>query len=298
MPVNSGFESRVEEYCVDEAFDSLLYQLLASREKNPERRRILLELSRQEAEHRDFWERILGRKCRGVSRLKLYFYLFLRLVFGLTFTIKFLEKHEERVVEEYKSVLKFLGERDRVVLERIIKDEEEHEAKLIGQIDEAIVRYMSFIVLGLADAIVEITGVHAGALGVTSSTIMAGITGLIVGFSAAISMASAAYLQAKHEAGRSPFFSSLATGIAYISAVVLLAAPYFVVHSILYAFIASLIIAVALIAGFSYYGSIVFDRSFKRELAESTSLMLATAFGSYLFGEYLGSVFGVRSLFS
>ncbi len=297
----SRLREKAIEFCRDEAFDAALYKRLAVAEKNAERKRILEELSEQESRHREFWARVAGlpssRECGEPSRAKLALYTLMRRLFGLTFTIKFLERHEESVVEEYKQVLPMLSGEDRRVLEEIIREEEEHESKLISQLDEAIVRYMSFIVLGLADAIVEITGVHAGALGATSNTLMAGVTGLIVGFSAAISMASAAYLQAKHEIGRSPVFSAVVTGAAYIAAVVLLALPYFMLHDMLQAFTASIIAAIGLIAGFSYYGSVVFERSFSREVLESTGLMLATALGSYLFGEYLGSVFGIRQVF-
>ena len=58
-------------------------------------------------------------------------------------------------------------------------------------IQEAMIKYIGFIAMGLADAIVEITGVHAGFLGVTNSTLFAGISGIVVGFSTAISMGSA-----------------------------------------------------------------------------------------------------------
>ena len=283
------------EFCQDELFDSTLYAALAAREKNRERRKILEELSRQEHRHYRFWAKIAGQDCRPRGRAKLALYLAMRKILGLVFTIKYLEKHEKNVVEEYRETLPLLSsEEEKKTLEEIIREEEEHENKLISQIDEAIVKYMSFIVLGLADAIVEITGVHAGALGATSSTLMAGITGLIVGFSAAISMASAAYLQAKHETGKNPLFSAALTGAAYIAAVLLLALPYFTTHSMTIAFTASVTLAILLIAGFSYYSSIVFDKNFPRELAESTGLMLATALASYMFGEYLGTIFGIK----
>jgi len=68
---------------------------------------------------------------------------------------------------------------------------EQHERAFMKHIDVRMVRYLSFIILGFADAIVEITGVRAGFLGVTSPTLIAG---LVVGFAAARSMGSAPYL--------------------------------------------------------------------------------------------------------
>ncbi len=159
-------------------------------------------------------------------------------------------------------------------------------------------KYLGFIVLGLADAIIEITGVHAGFLGVTSSTTMAGVAGLIVGFAAAISMATAAYLQAKQSTERSPMTSALITGLSYILAVVLLALPYFLTGNMLLAFIVSLAMAMLLTAYFTFYSAVLFDRHFGKEFLESAVLTLGTAVATYLFGEFLGKMFGIHPYMS
>ena len=167
----------------------------------------------------------------------------------------------------------------------------------MSELNEGVVRYIGFIALGLADAVVEITGVHAGFLGATTTTLAAGIAGLIVGLSAAISMAAAAYIQAKHESVKNPIPSALATGIAYIAAVVLLAAPYFITHSNILAFVVSVILAFVLVVAFTFYSSVINESNFKRELVESTVVLFATALVSYLFGSMLGKIFGLQSIF-
>ena len=285
-----------EEYCIDEFTDYTIYKYLAEHEQSQDLKRILERLAEEEYKHYLFWKRLLGRDCRvETGRNKLRGILLMRRLLGLTFTLKFLERHEEDVIRAYRDYLKYLDDEEaRKELESIIRDEEEHESSLIGSIEETVVKYLSFIVLGLADAIVEITGVHAGFLGATSRTIMAGIAGLIVGLSAAISMASAAYLQAKSDPTRDPVRSALMTGMGYIGAVILLAAPYFVAQHMLVAFTISLVLGLLLIAFFTYYSAIVFDRSFTREFIESASLMLGTAFASYVFGDVIGSYFGIR----
>ncbi len=286
------------KFCRDEYRDYLIYKYLAEHESNPRHKRILEELARDEYRHYEFWRRIAGGEC-SVEGLEggLYKFKLLRRLFGLTFTLKWLERHEEEVVESYKRFLDRLEGEDRRLLEEIIREEEKHERELMSGIEETVVKYMSFIVLGLADAIVEITGVHAGFLGVTEYTIMAGIAGLIVGLSAAISMSSAAYIQAKHDPSRSPLTSAVMTGAGYVGAVVLLAAPYFVTHQMIIAFTASILLGIALIGAFTYYGAVVFDREFAREFAETVALMLGTAFASYLFGEVIGTYFHVRGIF-
>ncbi|MCE4625453.1 MAG: VIT1/CCC1 family protein [Desulfurococcales archaeon] len=286
-----------EKYCVDEYTDYMIYNYLASHEKNEKLKKVLEELAKEEYEHYIFWSSLLGRKCDvSISKAKLRLIRAIRAVFGLTFTLKFLERHESEVIAEYREYLKYLEDGDaRRRLEKIIEEEEKHENELIAGIEETIVRYLSFIVLGLADAIVEITGVHAGFLGVTSKTLMAGIAGLVVGLSAAISMASAAYLQAKSDPTREPLTSALMTGAGYLAAVALLAAPYFLIQSMLAAFTVSVLGGIALIGLFTYYSAIVFDRPFTREFIESTTLMLGTALASYIFGDIIGAKFNLHT---
>jgi len=282
------------DYCQDEFTDYLVYQKLAAREGNAERRQLLQELSRQEQAHYQFWRDVLDGHVPRVRRLLLHFIVLLRYLFGLTFAIKFLERHEKQVIEEYRRVRPMFEGESGARLERMIADEEQHENFFIGQINENVVKYLGFIVLGLADAIIEITGVHAGFLGVTSSTTMAGVAGLIVGFAAAISMATAAYLQAKQGSERNPLASALITGLSYILAVVLLALPYFLTTHMLLAFVVSLGMAMLLTAYFTFYSAILFDRRFGREFLESTLLTFGTAIATYFFGEFLGRVFGIH----
>ncbi|RMH74944.1 MAG: rubrerythrin family protein [Calditrichaeota bacterium] len=280
-------------YCEDEYTDHLVYQNLARQETDPQRKEVLLKLSQQEEEHYRFWKGMIDDYTPRPQRFMLKFVLLLRHLFGLTFTIKFLERHEEQVIEEYRRVLPHLDGKAGKRLEQIIADEEQHENFFIGQIQEGRVKYLGFIVLGLADAIIEITGVHAGFLGVSSSTIMAGVAGLIVGFAAAISMGSAAYLQTKQGSEQHPFTSALITGISYLFAVTMLALPYFLTGNMLVAFGVSLLMALLLTAYFTFYSAVLFDREFLKEFVENSLLTLGTAIATYLFGEFLGRLFHI-----
>ena len=284
----------IRKYCEDEYTDHLVYHRLALRERDSHKRDILEKLSRQEEEHYQFWSSLLEDHTPPVKRWIIASVMLLRYVFGLTFVIKFLERHEEHVIEEYKSVLTFFKGKDRTYLKKMISEEEKHENYFISQINEGVVKYLGFIVLGLADAIIEISGVHAGFLGVTSSTTMAGVAGLVVGFAAAISMATAAYLQAKQDTTRNPVTSALITGFSYILAVAFLALPYFLTGDMILAFSASLIMALLLTAYFTFYSAILFDRSFGKEFLESAALTLGTAVATYFFGELLGQIFGIH----
>ncbi len=293
MDIKTQYFSRAR----NELTEHLVYGKLAAREKKPENRALLEKLSAQEKTHYAFWESLLPPGTVIKPRLfGLHGIPLLRTIFGITFITKFLETHERGSIAAYEAMLPDLPEPHRTKLRKIIEDERTHERSLLGALKERRVSYIGFVALGLADAIVEITGVHAGFLGVTGSTLIAGISGVIVGFSAAISMGSAAYLQAKQDPEKSAIASAFITGITYMCSVILLALPYFFIKTMLPAFTASTSIGIVLLAMFTFYGATVFDRTFFREFSESTLLMLGTALASYLLGTIVGQAFRLNSL--
>ena len=241
-----------KKYAQSEYTDSIIYHHLSVTEKNPENKNMLEDLSSQEKAHYEFWYRLEPDFKPHLSFFFAPCVLIMRKILGLTFIIKFLELHEHKVVIEYKKLVNIIPPEYKDSLEKMIHDEESHEQSLILQIREKRLGYIGFIALGLADAIVEITGVHAGFLGVTGSTLVAGISGIIVGFAAAISMASAAYLQAKSDTERSALISAITTGVSYIVSVAVLALPYFMTGDMGLAFFVSTAIGVLMIAAFTF----------------------------------------------
>jgi VIT1/CCC1 family predicted Fe2+/Mn2+ transporter len=281
----------------NELTEHIVYGKLARAEKNLENRRALERLSAQEKTHYEFWQSLLPEAEAKKIQARWYTVWgtsFLRTALGVTFITKFLETHEKDSVQSYQNMIDSIpaSHHDRFL--QIIEDEKSHERALIAQLKEKRIDYIGFIVLGLADAIVEITGVHAGFLGVTGSTLIAGVAGIIVGFSAAISMGSAGYLQAKQDTGKSALFSGFLTWASYFCSVVLLALPYFLIRTMFPAFIASTSVGILLVAGFTFYGAIIFDRKFWREFFETVGLMLGTALATFLLGLIVGAVFHIN----
>ncbi len=283
----------------NELTEHYVYAALARLEKNAGNRAALEKLSMQEKTHYEFWktllkekdaaaaERIAPRKAT-VAGAKL-----LRSVLGVTFLTKLLEEHEKEAPEKYEALRPVVPAELQDRFTKIIEDEHSHERTLIAQLKEARVSYIGFIVLGLADAIVEITGVHSGFLGVTGSTLIAGVAGVIVGFAAAISMGSAAYLQAKQEPDKSAIASAFATGISYFISVIFLALPYFLIRTMATAFTVSTSVGIVLIAAFTFYGAVVFERKFWREFGEAAGLMLITAVATFIWGAIIGAIFHI-----
>lgn len=287
----------------NELTEYIVYGKLARIEKKPANRTALEELSAQEKEHYEFWKTLAMENASpdapaiviSARRHTVASVTFLRTLLGVTFITKLLESHEDDAVHNYQALMETIPAKHKARLLEIIEDEKSHERSLVAQLKEKRVNYMGFIVLGLADAIVEITGVHAGFLGVTGSPLIAGVSGIIVGFAAAISMASASYLQAKQDTERSAIASAAATGIAYFFSVILLALPYFLIHTMIPAFAVSTSVGIILIAGFTFYGAVIYDRKFWREFAEAAGLMLATAIATFIWGTIIGKIFNLAT---
>jgi VIT1/CCC1 family predicted Fe2+/Mn2+ transporter len=289
--------ARFGVYARNELFDSLLYEALSKHERNPRNKEILEELSRQEYMHYEFWSKFAGKiELEPRELFKLKFFLLLSRVLGRTFIIKFLERHETRAVEVYSQILgkEPLTEEDRRTLARVIEDEKFHEGALSSQIDEFAVRHLGSIALGMSDAIIELSGVHAGFLGYTSSSLYTGISGLIVGISASLSMAAAAYLQAKQERGKSPGKSAAVTGLMYMATVVLLTSPFFAGLPLLTALSISVALALVVLAGFTFYSTTILGSSFAREFLENSGVILLVVLVGYLFGTAVERILGFR----
>ena len=78
-------------------------------------------------------------------------------VLGLTFTIKLMEHKEQGAQVNYQEIAREIPEASEIEA-----DENAHEQKLIGMINEERLHYIGSVVLGLNDALVELTGTLAG----------------------------------------------------------------------------------------------------------------------------------------
>ncbi len=274
----------------EELTDYIVYKKLSQKESGSRERGIFSRLSKVEYGHYKFWKKYSDAEMRP-SKLKIWFVLFLRRLFGTAFVIKYLECGEASVIKKYRSLARFVPKRDRKRFERIIEDEEGHEKEFAERIQGAYVRYISFIVLGLADAIVEIAGIHAGSLGIYNSTELTGLAGVIAGAAASIAMASAAFAQAKQGFEGSPSRAAGYTGVSYFISAVILATPYFLTRIMADAMLASIILGTLIIAFVSWYNSIVSGSRFKRDFAELAAVMFGATVALFMLG------LGVRHLF-
>jgi len=174
-------------------------------------------------------------------------------------------------------------------------DENEHEQELIGLIDEERLQYTGSVVLGLNDALVELTGALAGFTLALQNTRLIALTGAITGIAAALSMASSEYLSTKaEETGKHPVKASVYTGAAYIFTVLVLIAPYLIFENYFLCLAITLGLGLVIIASFNYYIAVAKDLSFRKRFLEMAGLSLGVAAVSFLVGFLLRRVTGIE----
>ncbi len=153
-----------------------------------------------------------------------------------------------------------------------------------SKIDKDNLNYGGAIVLGLNDALVELSGALVGLSFALSNSKTIATVGLITGFAAAMSMAASEYLSAKEDNHRRPLKASSYTGLAYIIAVILLVIPYFVFDNIYYAMTIMFCFVLLIIASYTFYESKVHKENFKSKFFEMLTITLSVSVISFLFG--------------
>lgn len=276
----------------DEYSDHTLYDRLSNTVgSDSPYAKVLKELAKKELGHYEFWRKYVpGEKPRR-GRLKLYWILFLRRFFGLTFATRYLDRHEANVVQEYQGLSRLIPDSDKPAYEEMVADEREHEKAFAMKVESSAVRYISFVVLGLADALVEISGIHAGWLGLFDKTEIAGLAGVIAGGAASLAMASAAFAQAKQGFKGSARLSAIYTGVSYFVTAVILATPYFLTSNMIYALGSSLTLAVIILAVTTWYSIVIQQKAFLRDFVEILAILFATTIVVFALGSAVSAAF-------
>ncbi|MEM2739450.1 MAG: VIT1/CCC1 transporter family protein [Candidatus Bathyarchaeia archaeon] len=263
----------------NEATEYHIYRKLAQSIGDPSNRDVLKRISDEELKHYEFWRRYT-RKDVKASRLKIWVYFLISKIFGITFGVKLMERGEEKAQATYERIANYLPE-----AYSIVEDEDLHERELMNLIDEERLRYVSSIVLGLNDALVELIGALVGFTFALQEARLVAITGLITGVAGALSMATSEYLSTKSEADtRSPLKAASYTGITYILTVLFLILPYILLSEIYICISISLINAIILIFLFTFYISVAKDLPFKRRFLEMAMMSLGIACLTFIIG--------------
>jgi VIT1/CCC1 family predicted Fe2+/Mn2+ transporter len=264
-----------------------VYTRLARQARNPDNRRLLGKIAAAELDHYQTWARLTGRRV-GADRWRVVLYVLLARLFGLTFGLKLMERGEKEIQAVYRRLAPEYPQAGRM-----LADEEEHERELLDTLDDAVLDNIGSVVLGLNDALVELTGALAGLSFAFQESRLIAIVGLITGVAAAFSMAASEYLSTRAEGGAGAARASAYTGVAYIVTVFLLILPYLVLDHYAICLAVTLVIAVLIILLFNFYLAVARDLDFRRRFLEMAGISLGVAAISFGIGVVVRTVFGV-----
>ncbi len=267
-----------------------VYAKLSALSEDKQNKALLMDISNDELRHYHTWKNITGKEIKP-NRFKVSWYVFLARLFGLSFALKLMESGEVHAQEFYEKAAKQHPE-----VSKIAMDEEAHEKELIGILNDKRLSYVGAIVLGLNDALVELTGTLVGLSFAFSDNLVIGVTGLIMGIAAALSMASSGYLASQEEEEKediNPVTAAVYTGVAYLVTVILLVFPYFVFSNPKNAMLVMLAMTLLIIAAYNYYISVAKEVNFKQRFLTMALISLGVAAISFGIGFLAKSWLGI-----
>ena len=280
--------AQVRIFQQNEVTESEVYRRIAAGTKDESNRAALLRIADEEAKHAAIWQRYTGEATKPQRGKVLRFSLIAR-VFGFTFAVKLMERGEEKAQISYEELAKEAPEALG------IRDEESHEQALLAMLDEERLSYVGSMVLGMNDAMVEMTGTLAGLTLAMQNTRLIALSGLITGIAATLSMASSEYLSSKSEGRPDALKSASYTGVAYLVTVALLILPYLLFDEshYLWAMATMIVIVLLILVVFNYYISVAQDLPFKKRFGQMAGISLGVAALSFVIGILVKQFLGV-----
>ena len=266
-----------------------VYMNIAKTMKDPKNKEILTKIANQEKAHYEIWTKHLGTPATP-NRARVGWYTFLASTLGFTFALKMMEKGEGRAKVSYGEIAEFIPDAARVA-----QEEDAHENDLINMLDEERLNYVGSMVLGLNDALVELTGALAGlTLALASQPKLISLSGLVTGIAASFSMAASEYLSAKADNHPNALKSAVYTGIAYIVTVAILILPYLLLDPFV-ALAVMLGSAVLIIFAFNFYISVAKDYNFRQRFFQMAAISLGVAAFSFFVGFVVKMALGIEA---
>jgi len=305
MNINEDVRQKLLAFQKSEITEYHIYAKLAQTVKSAENRKVLEHIAYDELRHSEQW-RAYTQQDVTPDRWSIAKYVWISRIFGFTFGMKLMENAEGRIQGDYGQLQDVIPE-----ARTIMQEEDQHEKALLGMLDEERLRYTGSMVLGLNDALVELTGALAGLTLALRDAKLIALTGSVTGIAAALSMAASSYLSAKSDgpiptrspdaerrvaptSGKNPFKASIYTGVTYIITVLILILPYLLLSNYFVSLGFTLAAALAIIALFNYYISVARSEPFKGRFFEMAGLSLSIAGFSFLVGLLLRTLFGIE----
>jgi VIT1/CCC1 family predicted Fe2+/Mn2+ transporter len=285
----------------DEALHAQVYQYLSGVEKNAKAKETLLKLYRIETSHSSILQRVLqlnNYKARPRhNTLHLLFLKFLRIIFGITFAIKFMEYDKLLTHEKLgKAHEKFRFSQDEKRLLDVMEKGERVEDILANILvsGNPVLSNIRDVVFGMNDGLVEVLAATVGFGAALHLPMLVFIAGVLVALSGTLSMAGGAYLSTKYEksigsaanAFRHPGKSAFYTGLFYFCGAVFPLIPFALGIGGFYGIALAILLTAIVLTFTSSMIAIFSNQSIPRRVAESLVISLGAASATIALGLY------------
>jgi vacuolar iron transporter family protein len=254
-----------------------------------EKLKILTEIAEQEKRHYETLKKNTGKEV-APSKIKIVFTTLLAKILGFNFALQLMERGE--IVSQ--SFYNKISDKELGIL-KMIEDEREHERKLISLIDEKRLAFVGDFILGLNDALVELTGALAGLTLALNNTKIIAMVGLITGIAASLSMGASNYLAVREKREKEAMTAGLMTGIAYIVTVLILVSPYLIFKKSFIALIFTLFFSVLVVGIFNFYVSVAKRQDFVSRFLRMIIISFSVAAINFGLSYLIKRAFGIEA---
>lgn len=267
------------------------YVWLAKHLRNDRNREVLQRIAKEELGHYQFLKKLTNQDVKP-RKLRVIWFQLLSRVLGLSFGLKLMERGEKVIEALYANLKDDLPE-----IVELFLDEQRHETDILELIQEERIEYAGSMVLGLNDALMELTGALAGLTFALRNGRLIAMAGFITGVAASMSMAASEFLSSREDvdvgAAKSPLKSAAYTGVAYIITVLILIAPYLLLSNVYLSLVIMMGISILIILSYNFYISTAKGVSLWRRFGEMAAISLGVAGLSFLIGILARRLFGV-----
>lgn len=149
------------------------------------------------------------------------------------------------------------------------------------------------MVLGMHDALVELTGIIAGLTFAIESLRIIVMTGAVAAVAASLSMAAANYMAQRTDGNSDAIVCAMYTGATYIATSVALLIPFCIIPNRFWALSTMAAIAVAIIFTFNYTVGKITGRPWRGAFIEMLGVCLGVSTASFIIGQAAKYFLGV-----
>jgi VIT1/CCC1 family predicted Fe2+/Mn2+ transporter len=280
MKVDSYLKKELIKIQNKEITEHIIYKKLSEKAKGSNSE-VLEQISEDEIRHYNEWKEYTKTDVRP-NRLRVIKYLIVSQIFGLMFMMKLLEGNEEKAQINYQRISKELPK-----AKQIINDEIKHEKLLIEMIDEKRLNYLSSIISGLNDAMIELAGELAGFTFALQNPALIGFAGLIAGVAQFLSSSASEielFLTERTTENREAIKKSFFEGSIYLITVFFLITPFFLMANPFVAMGIGAFNSLIIIIFFTYYVSVVKELSLKKMFSITLLITLGIGTLSFIIG--------------